>query len=183
LQTITLVSAFLCAHTLCACGEDPATDPACAPVLSPISLIDQTQWVYQTSADEDPLADHRPDPIECPEFAYEVESGILEVDTGACNYLSVTQPTLVSVQACDTVQATVSHFDLYSPQAAEAHVSVLLDGDPILDETVSIPGPANFFYVRVPADREYERGVPVTFHIHNHGANQWQIVDLSVGSD
>lgn len=156
--------------------------PACIPRENPVSLIVQREWVYQTSADEDPLAEHRPDEIVCPEFSYELEGSILEVDTGACNYLSVAQPSQAAVKACDTMQVTVSHFNLYAPEPATGHVSVLIDGDPVLDEVRQIPHPSDFIHVRWEAKRDYPAGVPIVFHVHNHGVNEWQIVDISVGA-
>lgn len=143
----------------------------------------QANWEYVAAADGDPLPDHRPSEVVCPDYAYAVEGSILEVDTGACNYLTMSQPSALPVQACDTVQVTVSHFDLYAPEPAEAHVAVFLGGDAVMDEVRRIPGPSGFIYLRWKAARDYDAGAPVVFHIHNHGVNEWQFVDLSVGDD
>ncbi len=166
-----------------ALGPGCQEDAVCTPRADPASLIDQMAWSYQNDAAADPLAEHRPTDIDCPETAYELDGSILEVDTGACNYLSVSQPTLQPIRACDTLQVTVSHFNLYAPVPAEGHVAVVVDGDVVLDEVRQIPHPSDFIYLRWKASRPYPAGVPVVFHVHNHGVNEWQIVDISVGAD
>lgn len=57
----------------------------------PVDLVDAGAWVA-TAATLDPLAEHRPELVICPSAAYGLEFGVLEVDTGQCNYLSVSQP-------------------------------------------------------------------------------------------
>jgi hypothetical protein len=199
---LPLLLAFVCISSCGDPAEEPATctprtdqavldalgpgcqeDSTCTPRTDPITLIDQSLWQAQPTSEGDPLAEHRPGEVVCPEYAWEVEGTILEVDTGACNYLSVVQPSQLAIRECDTVQVTVSHFNLYAPEPAEGHVAVALDGDLVLDEVRAIPHPSDFIYLRWQAKRAYPAGVPVVFHVHNHGVNEWQFVDISVGDD
>ena len=60
-----------------------------------VSLVDHSAWT-PLLADEDPATD-RPETVECPPAAWFVETvpeTALEVDTGACDYLAMGQPTL-----------------------------------------------------------------------------------------
>jgi hypothetical protein len=89
------------------------------------------------------------------------------VSAAACGEQAQEQPV------CQPVGALVSLID-------QSRWTYQLDAS---DETIVIPGPAAYTGVRLPAPRAYVQGVPVVVHIHNHGVNRWQIVNVSVGAD
>jgi len=146
------------------------------------SLVDHSLW-SELEADDDPF-DDRPDAITCPTSGWGLEvvpTPGLEVDTGACDYLSAAQPTLVEVLAGDTVRIQVSHGPLIFAGPAEAHAALQIDGALILDERVAIPGDAGSIEVLWIADAPIPAGARVVVHLHNHGDNAWLISEVSTG--
>jgi hypothetical protein len=130
--------------------------------------------------------DDRPPNVDCSTagVAAETLSGerVLGVETGLCNYLTATQPTQRAVAARELIKVRLWHFELSAPEPAEAHVCVLIDGLRILDERVPIPQAGGLIVRRSVAERAIPAGAPVYFHLHNHGANSWALVEVSAGA-
>jgi hypothetical protein len=133
---------------------------------------------------EDPF-DDRPAEIHCGAGAAMAEllggEGSFSVDTGACDYLTVTQGTRRAVAAGELLKVRLWHFDLSAPEPAEAHAAVRVDGLPLLDERIPIPKPGGLITAQLLAPRAIPQGAPVLFHLHNHGANSWSLVEVSAG--
>ncbi len=162
----------------------PDTEPACVPQEGINIAIDNSAWVFVENPEDDPFPDRlEEDMIECPEWSRVIEGdpAIFEVDTGACNYLSVQQPLLRDIQPCDTVQAVVAHFPLFAVERAEAHVALALDDEIIWEDIVPIPSQDGLLIPKWEAGRVWPKGTKVTFHLHNHGVNEWRFIDMSVG--
>jgi hypothetical protein len=144
-------------------------------------FVDHERWEL---ADDDPWPDHAPDPVDCSELAwsYETQGGeaSLEVRTDDCNYLVVRQDSVRAAQAGDELQFRLWHFDLIQFEPAVAHVGVRLDGETVFDVEVDIPGDAEMIRQELLLDRDVPAGAPVIFHLHNHGANTWNMVEMSV---
>lgn len=161
--------------SLAACGSD-------AP--APRMLVDHARWSAVAPPD-DPF-DDRPAEVSCQEGGYGAEDfegeASFSVLTGLCGYLTATQPALVSAAAGDSINVRLWHFDLTSPNPGEAHAAIVLEDTVIWEERVAIPSKGAMLEasvelaVPVPADR------PVYFHLHNHGANSWSLIELSVST-
>jgi hypothetical protein len=149
--------------------------------VEPGSLIDHEQWQI-VEADADPLADHRPEPVDCDPAAWklELESSSLEVDTNFCNYLAVAQPSLRSLEQGQLVHVIFYHFDLVAPEPAVAHVAILIDGQLLWEQDIAIPGDVNVFDEAFASPITAEVGSQVVFHLHNHGPNAYRLQDLLV---
>jgi hypothetical protein len=143
------------------------------------SLVDVDAWTPQDPA-RDSLAEHRPAQLQCPANSWYNEDGALEVETGYCNYLSLTQPSLAEVRPGDTLHLVLWHADLAFEQPASAHVAVTVAGELIWEAEVAIPADADIYDVRIPASFDAPRGSPVEFHLHNHGYNSWTVLELEV---
>jgi hypothetical protein len=141
------------------------------------SLIDHEKWVVLEASD-DPLADHRPETIECGIAGWYLETSKLEVDTNLCNYLAVGQPSLVALEQGQMVEVIFYHFDLVAPEPALAHVAILIDEQVLWEQEIVIPGDANVFQETFVSPISAEPGSPVVFHLHNHGQNTWVLQDL-----
>ncbi|MDB4974017.1 MAG: hypothetical protein JWN48_2358, partial [Myxococcaceae bacterium] len=81
--------------------------------------------------------------------------------------------------AGETLKVRLWHFELSAPEPATAHVAVLVDGLAILDETVPIPAAGGLLIKELRVPRPIPAGAPVYFHLHNHGANSWALVEVS----
>lgn len=167
-------------------GEDaPPTDDVGEEPVPP--LVSPSLWTPIEEAADDPLAEHRPEEVECPGDATKTEmlDGDLSyaVDTTMCNYLAVSQASLGEVSTGDTVQARIWHFDLtpgVGEESATAHVAILFDGDIAWETDIEIPADGQLLTPEWEADDDYPPGTEIVFHLHNHGDNQWNFIDLSV---
>ena len=172
-----------------ACSQSVPRDPATetktsdASALRDVPLIDHTHW-REYPAEEDPLASHQPEQVDCGPAGWYVEPAfevpVLEIDTSYCNYVLLEQPLLVDVAKGDTVAVEVRHYDLLAPEPATAHLAVWF-GDSLEWEThVSIPSAAAVETAEWRVTRARRAGEAVRLHLHNHGQNTWLIAGLYV---
>ena len=160
--------------------------------LELLSLIDHQAW---EPLDEllDPLADHRPDTVECGVAGWylENEDREVEIDTNFCNYLALRQPSLQAIRPGQVLRVNFYHFDLVAPEPAQGHLQLSVDGQVIWDYVVEIAedptgetngarAPAVFAEEAVIADFCAPEGAEVVLHVHNHGQNTWALRDVQV---
>jgi hypothetical protein len=149
------------------------------------SLVDHKLW-SRVEAVDDPFSDG-PAQVDCgfsaTNYEYLGDEWAFSVDTGFCNYVTVQQPALRDIASGETIKLRLWHFELSAPEPAEAHAAVVVDGITILDERIPIPAPGGLVVREVRVERAVEMGAPVLFHLHNHGANSWSLVEVSNGSD
>lgn len=145
-------------------------------------LVDHALW-SQVDAQDDPF-DDRPAEVHCPSGAWALEvdpEPALEVSTASCDYLTLTQETVVDARGGDILVIRVVHEALAATTSAEAHVAVRLADRMLLDRRVDIPSEAAEHDVRIELTDDLPAGTPVWFHLHNHGANAWTLSELSIG--
>lgn len=146
-----------------------------------LELLDPGAW-SATAAVDDPWRHERPDTPVCPvEESWRVEAGGLEVDTGACDYLSVSQPLVRAITAGQPLRVTAWWQNLIAEDLGQGHLAVSIDGEVVWEEWVDIPGPADAREIEVAAPADAEPGALVTLHLHNHGANTWRFQGLALG--
>lgn len=154
--------------------------PACAREVGP--LVDHDDWTLVEEAD-DPF-DDRPADFDCEPAGYGGEplggTYTFEIDTGLCAYATARTTTLLPIVGGDTVRVRQWHTDLTAPEPAEAHLALTIGGEPFLDEAVPIPRAAEMIEVDTEATRRFPAGTEVFFHLHNHGSNTWNLVDVEV---
>ena len=165
-----------------ACTDDPQQAPICTPNEALTALVENGAW-QQLDAAEDPFAEHRPDVFDCPPEQITLEGSVLEIDTGTCNYASLTQPLLTEVQPCDTLQAVITHEALFDVMPAIAHVAILMDGQLVFDEEIPIPSPSGLLTPTWQVPQGAAAGAPVVFHLHNHGVNTWNLLSVNTVSE
>jgi hypothetical protein len=133
-------------------------------------------------AAEDLWAEHRPADVDCPELAWGEESAggvpVVEVDTNECHYLTARASLPENVLRGEPLRLRVWHFDLFYSEQAEGHMALAIDGDVLFDYAIDIPGDAAMIDETVDAPRTYPAGAELQWHLHNHGANTWNLVDL-----
>lgn len=168
------VAAFLLAAA-CSGGETPPAD--CVPQTAPLAASDG--WSITTAA-EDPF-DDRPDDPFCIPQAVAVEGPAVEIDTTQCSYVTLVQPTLVDVQACDVVRATLVHSPLIADEPAEAHFVFRFGGVDLFDRRIPIPSDNQIFELEHVPDAPVPAGTPIHVHVHNHGSNNWFVTDVRLG--
>ena len=160
---------------VCGCAQ-PDVEPRAA-----YRFVDHEAWV---EGGADPWPEHAPDPVDCSSLAwsYGTSGGepSLEVSTADCNYLLVEQPSTHEALAGDELRMRLWHFDLIQPDPAEAHAGVQVGDQLLFDVTVPIPSAGEMVERAITLQTDLPEGSPVVFHLHNHGENTWNLVELSV---
>ena len=133
-------------------------------------------------AEHDPFVSHRPADVECAVGGAVVEDGILEVDTGRCNYFAASQPLRRDLNLEQTVFLTLYHDDLFSVDGGSAHIALMIDDVLLWETDISIPSESRLFTIQIPLESAYFEGDRVYFHLHNHGVNHWRLVSLIAGA-
>jgi len=172
---VRLFLALFMLLSLVACSSAPPEPSA------PQSLVDHSLWVDVGAAD-DPFED-RPEEFECSELSHGYDSiggeDSLEVDTAGCDYLTVSQPSLASVLPGDQINLRLWHYSLDGPDG-ESHIAVTVGGELIWDLRLPIPGESELVSDSFGSELSAPEGSEVLFHLHNHGSNTYNFIELSV---
>ena len=104
----------------------------------------------------------------------------LEIETTFCGWGTVTQLTTVAVHEGDPINYRVWHFELIGD--TDAVVRIRLGDWDLLDETIAQPRDAQLLAQTIASPADFPAGTPVLFHVHNHGANEYSMIELSVGT-
>ena len=153
--------------------------PACDDsglVATPGPLVEASQWAAWEG--EDPMPEHRPARVSCPPAGWSVEGTSLEVDTGKCNYLTVEQPLLLDLPAGTPVTVNLWHQALHADDPGTGHAALFVGDELVWEQQVIIPGPGSLWVGEVVPAADHPAGEPVIFHLHNHGANTWNLGDV-----
>jgi hypothetical protein len=172
---LLLSSVFLILTLLTGCDPQPTVCEHDAEVRP---LVFAQDWSPSTT-ENDPLAGHRPPTTSCPSSAWGEELDVLEVSTGECNYLSIEQPLAEVIAVGDPLRVQVWWQSLIASEPATGHLALLIDGEPIVDMQVAIPGAAEARSIEFESPVAAEPGATVTFHLHNHGANNWTLAEFA----
>jgi len=136
------------------------------------------EWT-PTSQSEDLWLDERPTEIECVfQEGWKIEAGGVEVDTGACDYLSLSQPLEEPIEAGEPLRLTLWWQNLIAASPSEGHIAIVIDGHLLWEERVTIPSPADARDLELVAPKSAAAGSLITLHLHNHGANTWRFQGL-----
>jgi hypothetical protein len=155
------------------------------PSWERVSLVDHRDWV-KMAPDDDPFAHERPGGLSCePEFfGHELfgEESSFGVQTGAnrCEWLSVSQKSQVGATTETQAHIRLWHFDLSSPEQGRAHVAIQISNKTVWEKQIDIPAASQLLTESVELTEELEADSPIVFHLHNHGANSWSLLEISV---
>ncbi len=169
---------------LLACQEGGGRGPGGGPGETPdrpaapaASLADMTAWVEADPA-TDPLGAERPAEAGCPLGGTQLEGSTFEVDTGLCRWLWVTQPLPVDVFAGDPLELVFWHSVLLADPPADAHLAVVFDGELAHEVVIGVPGEPYAYTEAFEAPADAPAGAPLGLHLHNHGANTWNVLRI-----
>ena len=164
--------------SLLACSLGLGCSADADPEDGPLMLVEA--WAPSTT---DPFPDHRPATVSCPDASWQLEEGSIEVDTGECNYLSLEQPLLRDVDEGTPLIINMWHQALFDEVGGLAHLALVIGDEVIWEQYIDVPGPAQIWREQITAPRDLLRDEPVVVHLHNHGANSWNLGELEPGSD
>jgi hypothetical protein len=164
-----------CTSALMACGPSEA---------SAGPLIEPTAWVATDDSEDPFFEEEQPATSVCDSFGNGVEDlfgeQVFFVNTAACAYLTVVQPALRNVGAGATLEVRLHHFELTSERPASGHAAIATDAGLLWEYNTEIPAPERTLDETVMLDAPIEKGDSIYFHVHNHGPNEWALVELSV---
>lgn len=148
----------------------------------PMSLAEGGAWERVTDAAEDPFAALRPADAVCDPSGFGVDplTFSFEVRTDVCDYLTVRQGSLVALAAGDVITVEAAHGQLAAAAPSTGTMALALDGEVVWEWTAAIPGEADAVKEDVVAPRALPAGAAMHLHVHNHGANSWELVSLKV---
>ncbi|NQX87474.1 MAG: hypothetical protein HRT77_02310 [Halioglobus sp.] len=168
---------------LLAWAQNAPYDPASEILRVP--LIEALAWDVQPK-NRDAFIDRRPDDVDCPRgTGWLVEESELEVRTEYCNYLSLSQQSLLSLPAATQLELVLSHSALNFNAPANAHIAISIAGSIIWETTIAIPSGNNILKETLNLPIAIQAGDPIEFHLQNHGDNAYTFhsLDALVSSD
>lgn len=143
------------------------------------ALVSLEGWTAVARAD-DPFTAAGEEPPECePSFHVEVAQNWLEVDTTACNWVTLSQPAQAEVAEGDRLEFDFSHFDLDADAPTTAELRLRFDDCDAWSTSIPIPGAADVYAEQFRSPCRLTSHSQVLFHLHNHGQNTYQLKDLS----
>ena len=113
----------------------------------------------------------------CGSADYEVEPDLFEVQTDACNYVTLVQASQCDLVAGQAVNLAIWHNSLGDQSETMGQIVVMVAGEVITTIDVAIPSPATNHTMDWSAGRDIAQGTPVYFHMNNHGSNSYRIGD------
>jgi hypothetical protein len=158
----------------CATSYDPDMDASWAP------LVVAQAW-QPAPAGTDPMAYHAgADMIACGEQDWHVELDGLEIETTRCNYAVVQQPLRGDLVQGDELRVRVWWQTLASPEPVDAHLALFVGEALVWETQVAVPGPAAVHDLLLDSPVSAAAGTKVTFHLHNHGSNTWNLNEFAL---
>lgn len=158
---------------------------ACEPPRPRVALVDHERWVI-TAAHEDPF-DDRPAEATCDPEAVQPNvlglEAVLDIETWRCGYVTVVQPSLHEIRAGDRIRVRLWHYTLTAQEPAEAHAAVRIGALLPFDVRIPIPTSGGLLLEDWIAPEDAPAGTPIYFHLHNHGANSFDLIEVSGGGE
>ena len=117
---------------------------------------------------------------DCPGLPYREEYGGVEINTGRCHQITLTQPSLIGVSAGERLRIIAWHSQLIS-EDSDTHTGTMMlavGENLIWAERSPIPGAARSFDLVLQIQVDIAPGEPVRLHVHNHGANAWNLLSI-----
>ncbi len=148
----------------------------------PVALVEPGAWTRVEDPTLDAFAALRPDDAVCNDSGWFVDpfTGVLEVQTELCDYVTLEQPTLAAIAAGDAITVRAYHDVLSADTPATGYVGLALDGEIVWTYEVAIPSDPVDIEQTFTAPRDLPIGASVQVHVHNHGPNTWELVGVQV---
>jgi hypothetical protein len=203
-----VLAAFLC--TLWSCGSSstsPGSDPGA--LVDPTKWVPTTDGDQILGPPSDD-AECELMPIDCPEFPWPqdecvtfdntstcITAFVPECDTqlgtvlsvytrmpdnriNLCNWITLEEPSLRAIRAGDQVEIRSRHAPLTAPVPGNARMTFVIGDEIALDYSTAIPSDFFFPSVTWTADKDYPAGTPLLWHVDNHGANEYQLLEVNI---
>ncbi|MCA9665734.1 MAG: hypothetical protein KC503_09110 [Myxococcales bacterium] len=187
LRTLAIVLAL--GLLTAACGDDG--DPQLP--ADGVALLDHAKWV-ETKHDDDPFWAARPTPDPaCAPYSFQIEgfspeTQSIEIDTTACDYLTIGLEIPAAIKRGDTLELVAWHLRLSADGATEQNpvpgmMAVAVGSNVIWQKSFDIPSAEASYVEKLSADFDAPAGTLLTFHVHNHGNNNYNLMKVDIVAD
>lgn len=166
---------------LSGCSNDGA-EPSPTQVESRFeTLVPLEGWSSIARADDPFITDPEAAPA-CvgPGFRLETDFQQLEIDTGFCNWVTLSGSALFDVSEHQSLQLEFSHYNLEAAAPATAELKLSFPECDVWTKELAIPGAAAVYKEQFASPCALKAGQSVLFHLHNHGQNTYQVQGLAV---
>jgi hypothetical protein len=113
-------------------------------------------------------------------FRVEADQEWLELDTGACSWITLTTSARYAVDAGQSLKLRISHYDLDAAAPTRAELRLRFDTCDVWSDAIAIPGPANVDEEELDSPCALAAGADIFFHVNNHGQNTYQLQALEL---
>lgn len=165
-----------------ACADEPGARCAAVPEGDRFELVHPALWQV-AAPDDDPWAALRPATLACPSDAAQPEdyAGRLTwgVDTAHCGHVTAVQALLQDACAGETVFLWIWREALTGPEGARSTIALRIGDEAVFEETTPIPAPPALIALTATLGDDHLAGEPIWFHVHNHGANSYQLIEVA----
>lgn len=161
------------------CANEPA--PAAEKTNETFeTLVPLDAWSSVARVDDPFIIDPEAAPA-CvgPGFRLETDLQQLELDTGLCNWVTLSGSALFDVSADQELRLDFSHYNLEAAAPATAELRLSFPNCKVWTKQLPIPGAADVYEEQFASPCALKAGQPVLFHLHNHGQNTYQLQDLA----
>ena len=151
---------------------------------SPAPLVTAEAWTLVLA--DDPFGEPPPgwacDPQGWGTEVFGVENSLV-VRTQLCDFVSFAQPITAPLRAGDRLFVRAWHDPLtaWDTDAGEvaAHIGLAIGGTVVWGVEVPIPNVGQIVLADVPIDDDAPEGADAVFHVDNHGANTYHLLEVS----
>ncbi len=137
----------------------------------PRLLVDAGAWQILDDS-EDPIG---PAPEPCGAAGVQVESGVIEVQTDTCPWVTLGQPSLSALEEGELLSLLAWHGTLAAPEPATGHMSIWIGDEEIWRIEPEIPSEGVIYDERLTVPSSAPEATLIRLHVHNHGANAWRL--------
>jgi hypothetical protein len=163
----------------CSNAADPASTDTRQQSYQPLVLLGD--W-SSLSREQDPFVEDPAAAPVCtgPGFRIEADYNWLEIDTGLCNWVTLSAVARYAVAEGEMLELTVSHYDLGAAAPASAELRLRFGDCDAWMKTIPIPSAAAVYSERFASSCALPESGNVLFHLNNHGQNTYQLQGLSI---
>lgn len=147
-----------------------------------VLLTHNAAWVLESSVtDPYPL---REGGVRCDDSAVvveEIDQGLwLDIVTDSCDHASLQQTTLDELGPGDVLLVWIWHYAMeHEGGEFHAQVSIGAPGQVAWETQLPVPAVSGLIYDEVVVSDGWPAGSPIWFHLSNHGANTWSLIEVA----
>jgi hypothetical protein len=136
-------------------------------------LVVGENW-QRVAPSQDPFSSLIQDRIPCDWTSFGVEYGGIEVNTGRCGYVTLTQNLLAPIQSQSHLKISAWHTPLLKgDQQGDAFFSLMVGDQLVWEKKLRIPSDAISWEEIIISSFDVPEGTPLFLNVRNHGANSW----------